>query len=348
MDIFNIILVWILSLFNNGTISHIKTNVSNNLQKQIIINNNVIKENSKNTKYKLNQKIENKNSIQKLNTYKKIFQLKSFKDDLFRFKWGIIKSTYNWDVDYIDFSIKRDVEDRDEIDVKKVYDKYIEKIDKNNRQDLSFRTPFWKQNYWEVKDNNLKNTDAKIVLFYFHGMWGNRHQWINDYSFWWNFNRIQNLMIKNKWVYISTDFKDFTNIGPQEMFLLIKKKMLEYPNAQIYLSSASSWWTLLWRLMNNNEMKQKIDGIILLGSVTNLFNTIYDKNIPIYIGHWTRDPNINYLNKIKFYLRMKNKNPQYPIKVELFQWWVHWTPIRMVNWKSIINWILQQNNVYIK
>jgi len=350
MDIFNIILISVLSLFNNWTISNIHSTISNNLNNIKIENQNKILEKEK-RKNKQN-KIIVKNLYYKENNnkekYNRIFQLKPFKDNLFRFKWWIIKSIYNWDIDYIDFSIKRDVEDRDEIDVKKVYDNYIEKINNDNRQDLSFKTTLWKQYYWEVKNNKINNKDVKIVLFYFHWMGGNRHQWINDYTFWWNFNRIQNLMIKNKWVYISPDFRDFTDKWPMEMFILLKKKIQEYPNAQIYLSSASSGWTLLWRLMNNEEMKNKINGIILLGSVTNLYNTIYDKNIPIYVWHWTRDPNIAYTNKIKFYLRMKNRNINYPIKIELFQWWVHGTPIRMVNWKSIINWILQQNNTFVK
>jgi len=336
---FNNIYMFLFELFS-FLLTQIEFNEEKNIHKPIIkIEEKIITD----TIIKPSSKLSIKPVI--LITTKTIdyLQLKPYKDDLFKYIWWVLKTEYNNNISWIDYDVIRDIEDRDIIDVDRVYDKYVELIPDWFRNERSTHSPYWTQYYWEVKDKKIKDKDVEIVVLYFHWMWGDRHQWINDYTFGWIFNRIQNLMIKNNWVYISNDFTDFYEKWSIDMRIFLYKIRKEYPNAKIILSGASSGWTLIWNILRDEKMQDNIDWILLIGSVVFFEHNIYDNEIPIYIGHGTRDKNINYYNKYKFYSDLKNNNYNYPIKIEFFEGWVHWTPIRMVNWKENLNWILEEN-----
>lgn len=264
-----------------------------------------------------------------------------FKDDLFSYR-NILYSKYNKEYNLIEYSEEIDIEDRDEIDVDKVYEKYINRNIFEYREEKSFYIYNKELKYWEIKKDNIKNKEIEYIIFYFHWMWWNRHQWINDETFWWNFNRIQNLMIKNNWIYISNDFSDFYDRWSEEMLFLIKEKKKQYPNSKIILSWASSWGTLLWNIIKKDS--SLINGIILMWSVVDkhIENIIKYNKIPIYISHWTKDSQIRYEWKEDFYKYIKSIDNNYPILIDIFQDWVHWTPIRMTDWKRAINFIIKK------
>lgn len=284
----------------------------------------------------IKEKEEAKN--QKINEYK----LKSFKDELFNRKWDIIENKYNWDYKVISYSQKRDLEERDEISVDKVWDEYVKIISKKDRKDIRE----FDMEYIQTKNNKTNNDNIKYIVLYFHWMAWNKTWWAKDYTFWWNFNRIQNLAIENQMVYISPTLKDFNNKWVKDIYELIKRKQNEFRNAKIILTAGSSWWTLLWNLVNINnwELTKDIRGIMLLGSVIDYnFNNVLENRIPIYIAHWNRDSSISYKEKEIYYNQIKKIIKDYPIKVEIFDRWIHWTPIRMLDWRKSINWILEQN-----
>lgn len=269
------------------------------------------------------------------------------KQDLFKYQWGIKDNYNNWNIRLVDYSVKRDIENRDIIDVDKVFDKYVTLINEKNRTEEKIISNGKEIKYWKVVDNNLNKTDIETVTIYFHWMWWHRNQWINDYSFWWNFNRIQNLMLKNKWMYISTDFTDFWNTWTSEMILLMNEIKKEYPNSRFILVWASSGWELLWNIINKinktNDIKN-IKWIVLLWSITTNNIEFFINKIPIFIWHWTKDWNIPYTIKFDFYNKLKKIDSKYPIKVDLFDGGVHWTPIRMSDWYFILEFIRNENN----
>lgn len=334
MILIDLFLLLYTDISNIKISNQIKTN---NIEINNVTNINKIEKNTINKDTFINNNIVDKKNIDRQKYYLSIWH----KDDLFKYQWWILETYINWWIKLIDYSEKRDIEDRDIIDVDRVYDKYVEKINDKNKNDIFINTPYGWTNYWEVKDNNIKNENIELIVLYFHGAWWNRHQWVNDYTFWWNFNRIQNLMIKNNGVYISPDFKDFEWKWTVEMQILIYHLLKKYPNWKLIISWASSGWTILWNIVNKSEKKlvDKISGLLLIWSVTNSKYNINNR-IPIYIWHWTKDSNISYKPLFSYYNEIKKQNSIYPIKIELFKNWVHWTPIRMINWRDSINWIL--------
>jgi hypothetical protein len=255
-----------------------------------------------------------------------------------------LKSEYNWEIELIDYSVFRDIEERDIIDVEKVADEYIELIPEWYRNLKNYEWDNWIKQYWEVKNSGIKDEEIKIITIYFYWLNWNINQWINDYRFWWNFNRIQNLMIRNNWIYITTEFTNFNDKWVSDISYLIDKLNKKYINAEIIISWASSGWALIWNILEEERLKKIVKWVLLIGSTIDMDYKI-DNLIPIYIWHWTKDRNIPYLTKYDFYNKLKEEKQNYPIKIEFFNWWIHWTPIRMINWLDAINWIFEQNHV---
>ena len=63
--------------------------------------------------------------------------------------------------------------------------------------------------------------------------------------------------------------------------------------------------------------------------------------VPIYIGHGTRDRIIKWESQKSFFEQVKARLPAYPIRLAIFDSGVHGTPIRMTDWRLVLNWMLE-------
>jgi len=283
-----------------------------------------------------------------INAKENIIVLKWFKDELFSYK-SIIKSNYNDSYNLIKYNQKIDLEDRDEVDEKIASKIYVTEIPKEYKIKKTLRLSK-NIDYIEVSKLTSKNKiNAKFVVIYLHGMWGNLYQGVNDYSFWWNFNRIQNLALVNSWSYISTDFSNFWDKWASEIKNLILYKKTEMPQAKIILACGSSWWDICWRLaketmpQTNGNKKPLLDWMVIVGS-NNDYTFLSKINdwikIPIYMAHWEKDKSIPVKNQLWFFEKIKKEYNTYPIKIDIFTNWTHWTPIRMIDWKKALTYLL--------
>lgn len=258
-----------------------------------------------------------------------------FKDHLYQYLWSVTKDP-DRNIYMINYSQTRDLEERDEIHVDKVYEKYIDRTCDTHRKELV--TKSWYK-YFEVTDRTQKNEHKEFIVIYLHWGWGNKEQGINNESFWWNFNRIQNLMLLNNWVYITVT-QDFSVENLRNIEQLIRELKKKYPNTKLFLSWGSKWGETIWWLITSWRQTKDISWILLLWSVLDITDksttNLLKYQIPIYIWHWTKD-HFDYKKMSHYYDYLKKKNKNYPIKIEFFQSGVHWTPIRMVNWKDNLN-----------
>jgi hypothetical protein len=62
--------------------------------------------------------------------------------------------------------------------------------------------------------------------------------------------------------------------------------------------------------------------------------------VPFYIGHGSADKTNNWVTLEIFYKAIKKAQPAYPIKYDLFVGGVHGTPIRMADWRMVLNWMI--------
>lgn len=285
-------------------------------------------------------------------TNKKPGVFNGFKDDLFAYK-AIVSEEAEWKYKLISYSQKRDLEERDEVPEKKVSAEYrsIEKFD-IYKKDKTFSYNNKKISYVENTKAwvDIKKEDVKYLTIYIHGLNGNRWQWVNDYTFGWNFNRIQNLMLENNGSYIATEFSDFWVLWMSQVRELIKQKKKEYPNVKVYVACWSSGWAICWWLANNNEGNKLLNGLLILGSSSGnnwlnnkLLSTNRSKLLPIFIAHGEKDRVIGLQGQKNFFYSVLSKNKNYPIRMHTFTNWTHWTPIRMLDWKVVMEWMIKNS-----
>lgn len=258
------------------------------------------------------------------------YDIKPYKDNLFKYSW-IIETDLSWSYRMISYSQKRDLEDRDAIAEKRVKDEYVSVL---NKTDTFFQ--LWRKriDYIQVWKNNK---DTKFIVLYMHGMGGNRFQGVNDWTFWGNFNRIQNISVSNWGTYISPDFSDFWKTGISQMKALILRKKYESPSAKIIVSCASSGWSICWGLAKEKNI---VDWLVILGSNNDYqFLKNATKKIPIYMAHGQKDRVISMKSQYDFF-KYALQEKKFPIIMETFENGTHGTPIRMVDWKIALNWVL--------
>ena len=181
---------------------------------------------------------------------------------------------------------------------------------------------------------------AKAIVIYIHGQGGNRFQGMNDVSFGGNFNRIQNLMVRNGGAYLTVDIKNFGKSGTADVAALIKYQKQLSPQAKVVVACGSMGGIICWNLVKNGGYSRLINGIVLLGSPKdpNIFSSgALSRSVPIYMGQGTLDRVYNWETQAQFFKKIKQRAPNYPIKFTLFDTGTHGTPIRMTDWRLVLN-----------
>ncbi len=305
------------------------------------------------------KKVEEKNTekeeikvVQKKSQSYRIHDTTPSKKELFEWKGGSERYSQEFPIEQVrivHYSQKRDLEDRDVIDVKKVSEEYVNRTVAKHRKIITMNNGF---TYYKTA-STVKPEDVKLILLYMHGAGWNKTWWIKDETFGWNFNRVQDLMIQNKWVYISTTV-EWNKRWVQQHMNMLQNLHKEYPNAQFILSAGSKWGEMLKMLISAFKRESfKPIGIMLLGSIYNSsvvpdISLVKQWNMPIYQAHGMKDKNIPYKWKINDMRIMKQAWLEHMMKVELFDNWVHGTPIRMLIWQDALNWILETREKLVK
>ena len=198
--------------------------------------------------------------------------------------------------------------------------------------------------------------EAKMVVIYLHGQHGDRTLAMEDLRFGGNFNRLKNLMVRSDGVYVSPDFSSFGAKGGREIKAVMKNYAENSPGAPIFLACASTGCKLVFRLLEDPEVAELLGGIVMHGALplgSGREGTLFDievfkqpgKQIPIYIGHASGDPTVPWVTQELFFKKIKAAAPDYPVRFELFKGpdAVHGTPIRMMDWRAVLNWMLEEN-----
>lgn len=271
------------------------------------------------------------------------YRLEPWKDALFAYP-KVMDSQFDGDYLRVEYLKKRDIEDRDEIPEQRVKRQYISLDTRRVEQDLAYDSPVGKIKYVGV---GAIAGPAKAVVIYLHGQNGSRKQGASDWMFGGNFNRIKNLMARNGGVYLSPDFTDFEDKGKNEIKALILEFARRSPGAPIFVSCGSMGGRLCWALVRDQAVVSKISGLLLLGSNhdSDFINSPVARDprrrFPIYLGHGTRDIVFDWQGEEAFFKDLKAAVPDYPIRLVLFDDGSHGLPIRMTDWRLILNWMLE-------
>jgi hypothetical protein len=268
--------------------------------------------------------------------------LAPFKDDLFSYP-RILEQSKDGTFIRVEYNRDRDLVNRDRVLRWKAHYRYVDRSVRWARKVRSYKSVNGTFKYFAVGKPNRKTAFAVI---YVHGKGGNRRQGVNDWTFGGNFNRLQNLANRNNGALYTPDFTGFKDRGTQDIAAMIEVARKNSPGARIFVACGSMGGGVCWRLAKNPKTAAHVDGLFLLGSHWHddfLKSPVLKKstrNIPIYIGHGSEDPVFKPAVQQGFFKKILAKNRNYPIRFVMFETGAHGTPIRMVDWRQELNWML--------
>jgi len=265
-------------------------------------------------------------------------ELAPFKDKLFAYP-GILAVADNGAHVTVDYRELRDINERDEVPERRVQRSYVDLAPRRVQREAAIETPAGKLNYVAVG----REKGARVITIYLHGKGGSRQQGVNDYTFGGNFNRIKNLMVRNDGLYLSPDIVDFEARGRAQISALISHYRSASPGAAVILACGSMGGALCWQLAGQPDVTAGLAGMLFLGSMWNndFRNTdAIRQRVPIVLAHGSRDKVFPVEAQEAFYRKMRKAMPGYPIRFVRFETGSHGTPIRMINWRDSINWLL--------
>jgi hypothetical protein len=263
-----------------------------------------------------------------------------YKDDLFAYP-SVIEAKDDGAYVVVSYDKQRDLYGRDEVPERKAKWPYVSNVWQKTITYPAAGKPLKAIGVGKVEGG------AKAVVIYIHGQGGTRAQGADNGMFGGNFNRIMNLMAKNDGAYLSPDFTDIGDTGAAEIKSLVLDQAARSPGAAIFVACGSQGGVICWRLAADQDVAPHLAGLLLLGST---HDDAFLKSpqmkpkarrIPIYIGHGTADPIFAWQDEAAFYGKVRKVAPGYPIRIALFDTGVHGTPIRMTDWRLVLNWMLE-------
>lgn len=266
-------------------------------------------------------------------------QIEPYKDSLFAYP-DVLKTGDNGNYIIVDYNEMRDINGRDQIPERRVKQNYVSMQPKRTQKDLTIATD---TTTMKVVAVGKVAGGASFITIYLHGQGGDRQQGMNDYTFGGNFNRLKNLTVQNGGLYLSPDFSDFGKKGVNEISGLISHFKAGSPKANLFVACGSMGGQLCWRLANDTAASKNISGLVLLGSLWDdefFGSPAFKRRIPVFFGHGSRDPVFPISNQEAFYQKIRAQVPGYPVKFHRFESGNHGTPIRMTDWRLVLNWML--------
>lgn len=267
-------------------------------------------------------------------------ELKPFKDDLFAYP-ATLSTGDNGTYTVLDYREMRDINQRDEVPEKRVHAQYTDPGVRKVQQDLMLKTDAGDVRHIAVG----KTEGAAIIVLYLHGQGGSRKQGVDDFTFGGNFNRIKNLMAENGGLYLSPDFPDFGDRGAAQVAALIDHYAEKSPGAKIFVACGSMGGILCWKLAAQNDTGRRIDGLLLLGSLWDesfLSSPAFRRHVPVFFGQGSKDPVFPVEKQEAFFRSIIARSKAYPTRFVRFETGTHGTPIRMVDWRGTLNWMLSK------
>jgi hypothetical protein len=268
-------------------------------------------------------------------------ELKPFKDDLFAYP-ATLSSDGNGAHQVIDYREQRDINQRDEVPERRVRSQYTDTSVRKVQQDLLLKTDAGNIRHVAVG----RTEGASIIVLYLHGQGGSRKQGVDDFTFGGNFNRLKNLMAANGGLYLSPDFPDFGDTGAAQVAALIDHYAERSMGAKIYVACGSMGGALCWKLAARKDTGGRIDGLLLLGSLWDgsfLASPAFKRRVPVFFGQGSHDVVFPIANQEAFFRSILARSKTYPTRFVRFETGTHGTPIRMVDWRGALNWMLSKS-----
>ncbi len=260
-----------------------------------------------------------------------------FKDELFSAQ-TVIESQDGGDFTRVDYDEMRDINGRDSIPERRVKDRYVSlkvrRVQEN--QTLELRTgPL------EVGRVGRDQGQAFTVIF-IHGRGGDRRLGLNDISFGGNFNRLKNLAAENGGTYYAPSIRSFDEKGVAEVAALIDHVSTQSGGRPVVLACASMGSFICWGISRDSRSVEQLSGMAILGGAPDPAlpkSAAVKAKLPIWFTHGSRDSVYAAEDQISIYRQLRAIGQ--PVRFTLFETGSHGTPVRMTDWRAVLNWLIR-------
>lgn len=262
--------------------------------------------------------------------------LKPFKDDLFSVQ-TVIESRDGGDYEVIDYQEMRDINGRDEEPERRVKRAYVDLAPRRQQADETVTLP---SGPLEVTRVGAAEGAAFTVIF-IHGRDGDRRLGANDYRFGGNFNRLKNLAVENGGVYYAPTIRRFDTDGVRQVAELIAATKAASGGGPVILSCASMGSFLCWGITRDTEAVANLKGMLVMGGAPDpefVKSAFYKAKRPLWFTHGSADKVYSAADQTKIYEKLHARG--YPVRFTLFNTGSHGTPVRMTDWRRVLNWLL--------
>ena len=264
--------------------------------------------------------------------------LKPFKDQLFSAQ-TVLESRDGGDYEVVDYQEMRDINGRDEEPERRVKRDYVDLSPRSQQVDETLALD---SGPMQVTRTGQAGDTAFTVIF-IHGRDGDRRLGSNDYRFGGNFNRLKNLAVQNNGVYYAPTVKYFDKRGVTAVRELIAMAKQAAPQGKVILSCASMGSFICWGITREPEAVKNLSGLLIMGGAPDpdFFKSFAHKaKIPVWFTHGSADKVYSAAEQSAIYDRLHKE--KYPVRFTLFQTGSHGTPVRMTDWRRVLNWMLTQ------
>jgi hypothetical protein len=271
-----------------------------------------------------------------LTTNASALELKPFKDELFSSQ-TVTESHDNGAFETIDYQEMRDINGRDIVPERRVKPAYLSLGVRWQQTDETLTLGARKLDVTRV---GQASGQAFTVIF-IHGRAGDRRLGSNDYMFGGNFNRLKNLAVDNGGSYYSPSIKTFDADGVADVAALIRSAFEQSGGKPVILSCASMGTIICWGISRDAESVKRLKGMVMMSAVTDPTfskSPLYKARLPIWFAHGSADS--VYAAKDQQGAFEKLYKAHYPARFTLYASGSHGTPLRMIDWRKTLNWLL--------
>ncbi|WP_309771097.1 alpha/beta hydrolase [Agrobacterium larrymoorei] len=262
--------------------------------------------------------------------------LKPFKDDLFS-NQTVLSTGDGGASQVIDYQEMRDINGRDDTPERRVKRQYVDLAPKRVQE---METVSVAGRSIDVGRVGQPSGQAFTVIF-IHGRGGDRRLGMNDYTFGGNFNRLKNLAVENGGTYYAPSVKSFDQNGVADIAALIADAKAKSAGKPVILACASMGSFICYGISRDAAAVANIKGMALLGGAVDPDfpkSAFIKAKKPVWFTHGSQDSVYSADQQGSTFRGLLKTGV--PTRFTLYQSGTHGTPVRMTDWRAVLNWIL--------
>ncbi len=263
--------------------------------------------------------------------------LKPYKEELFA-RFAVLAEEDGGAYQLIDYQETRDINGRDQVPERRVKSSYV-----------SSGVTRYQENETLQLGNGPRidvtrvgpRQNATFTVIFVHGRGGDRRLGANDYSFGGNFNRLKNLAVMNGGTYYAPSVTSFDERGAAEIAGLVRYASEQSRGRPVLLACASMGSMVCSAIARDREAVKYLGGLAVLGGAADPdFPTTpaAKRGTPLYLAHGSADSVYAVEGQAAVYRKLRQA--AYPVQMTVFNTGGHGTPIRMTDWRKLINFLL--------